>query len=84
MSQNCKIKSRFNCKLVPAVPVQIYEHYLEDGSLLMRRLVYSVGHRNTHESVSISEELKKLYLQQYKFRENHIIGARYYWIHSKK
>lgn len=84
MSQNCRIKPPQNCKLVKAVPVQIYEIYLSDGSLLMRTLMYTVGNRSRPEAIRISEELKNEYLSKYKFREDHRGIDFYWWIHSKK
>lgn len=84
MSQNCRIRPRQNCTLVKAKPVQIREIYLEDGSLLMRTLLYTVGSRSYPECIKISEDLKNKYLSEYSFREDHRGIDFTWWIHSKK
>lgn len=84
MSQNCKIKSRFNCKVNKAVPVMISEVYCLTGPLIHRMLYFSVGGRNRPESIPISEEIKNKYLSEYKYRQDHRNGDFTWWIHSKK
>lgn len=84
MSQNCKVRNKFNCRVVETRPIQIVRHWLSDGSLLMTTLYYSVGCRTMPQHSRINQEILDWYLSNYNFREESRKGETTWHIHSKK
>jgi len=76
MSQNCKIKSKFNCKVICPKPLMIYHNGLSFNLLLKKR--------GEFKRIVIGKQTRDYYLKKFNHSTGEISNIKITYLHDPK